>query len=71
MNMKRIYYNEIEPFAVEWMRELIKAGEIPDGDIGREQTARMMCQKTAIGNRRTLLAQKIRRGLAKSLIEWF
>lgn len=28
-----VYYNEIDPFAAEWMRWLIKAGEIPDGMI--------------------------------------
>jgi len=27
------YYNEIEPFAVEWLRNLIKAGLIADGEI--------------------------------------
>ena len=27
------YYNEIEPFAAEWLRNLIKAGEIAPGDV--------------------------------------
>lgn len=27
------YYNEIEPFAVAWLKELIKAGHIADGDV--------------------------------------
>jgi DNA (cytosine-5)-methyltransferase 1 len=27
------YYNEFDPNAAEWMRELIKAGLIPDGDV--------------------------------------
>ena len=27
------YYNEIDPFAVAWLRELIKAGEIADGEV--------------------------------------
>lgn len=27
------YYNEIEPFAAEWLRNLIKAGLIPDGEV--------------------------------------
>jgi DNA (cytosine-5)-methyltransferase 1 len=27
------YYNEIDPNAAEWMRELIKAGHIPDGEV--------------------------------------
>ena len=28
-----VYYNEIEPYAAEWLRNLIKAGEIPPGDV--------------------------------------
>ena len=27
------YYNEIEPYAAEWLRNLIKAGEIAPGDV--------------------------------------
>lgn len=27
------YYNEIDPFAADWLRELIKAGQIADGDV--------------------------------------
>lgn len=27
------YYNEIEPYAAEWLRNLIKAGYIPDGEV--------------------------------------
>lgn len=27
------YYNEIDPFCVEWLRNLIKAGLIADGDV--------------------------------------
>ena len=27
------YYNEWEPFAAEWLKELIKEGLIPDGDV--------------------------------------
>jgi site-specific DNA-cytosine methylase len=27
------YYNEFDPFAAAWLRELIKAGHIPDGDV--------------------------------------
>ena len=27
------YYNEIEPYAAEWLRNLIKAGHIPDGEV--------------------------------------
>jgi len=28
-----IYYNEFDPFAATWLKELIKAGMIPEGDI--------------------------------------
>ena len=27
------YYNEIDPYAAEWLRNLIKAGLIPDGEV--------------------------------------
>ncbi|PZO48739.1 MAG: DNA cytosine methyltransferase, partial [Phormidesmis priestleyi] len=27
------YYNEIDPFAVQWLKELIRAGLIPAGDV--------------------------------------
>ncbi len=27
------YYNEIDPFAVEWLRQLIKAGHIAEGEV--------------------------------------
>lgn len=27
------YYNEIDPFAAAWLRELMKAGQIPDGEV--------------------------------------
>ena len=27
------YYNEIEPYAAEWLRNLIKAGHIADGEV--------------------------------------
>ena len=29
----RAYYNEIDPYAAEWLRNLIKAKHIPDGDV--------------------------------------
>ena len=33
MTIARAYYNEIDPFAAAWLRELIKAGEIAPGDV--------------------------------------
>ena len=27
------YYNEIDPYAAEWLRNLIKAGHIADGEV--------------------------------------
>lgn len=27
------YYNEIDPFAAQWLRELIKAGHIAPGEV--------------------------------------
>ena len=27
------YYNEIDPFAAEWLRRLILAGHLPRGDV--------------------------------------
>lgn len=31
--MSRAYYNEIDPFAAEWIRQLIKAGHVAPGDV--------------------------------------
>ncbi len=33
------YYNEIDPKAAAWLRELIKAGEIPPGDVDERSIA--------------------------------
>ena len=33
------YYNEIDPFAASWLRELIKAGLIPDGYVDERSIA--------------------------------
>lgn len=37
------YYNEIDPFAAEWLRELIKAGHIAPGEVDGE-TVDAICQ---------------------------
>ena len=29
------YYNELDPFAAAWLRELMKAGQIPDGEVDK------------------------------------
>ena len=31
--MSGAYYNEFDPMAAAWLRELIKAGLIPDGEV--------------------------------------
>jgi len=31
--MPGVYYNEIDAFAAAWLRELMKAGQIPDGEV--------------------------------------
>src|SRR5678816_2502161 len=33
------YYNEIDPFAAAWLRELIKAGLIADGEVDERSIA--------------------------------
>lgn len=33
MSKPKAYYNEIDPFCVEWLRNLIKAGHIADGVV--------------------------------------
>ena len=35
----KTYYNEIEPFAVEWLKGLIANGQLPDGDIDTRSIA--------------------------------
>ena len=34
-----VYYNEIDPFAAAWLRNLIAAGHIPDGDVDERSIA--------------------------------
>lgn len=31
--MSRAYYNEIDPYAAQWLRKLITEGLIADGDV--------------------------------------
>ena len=33
MSKRGAYYNEIDPFAAAWLRELIKHGHIAQGDV--------------------------------------
>ena len=33
------YYNEIDRFAAAWLRELIKAGLLPDGEVDERSIA--------------------------------
>lgn len=35
----KVYYNEIDPIAAAWLRELMKAGEIPEGEIDERSIA--------------------------------
>jgi len=35
----RAYYNEIDPYAAAWLRNLIKAGHIPNGDVDERSIA--------------------------------
>lgn len=28
-----VFYNEIDPFAAQWLRNLIQAGHLPDGEV--------------------------------------
>ena len=37
--MSGAYYNEFDPFAAAWLRELIKSGFIPDGDVDERSIA--------------------------------
>jgi hypothetical protein len=34
-----VYYNEIEPYPAQWLRNLIKAGRIPDGEVDERYLA--------------------------------
>jgi len=38
-DMSAVYYNEIDPFAAAWLRELMQAGQIPDGEIDTRSIA--------------------------------
>ena len=35
----KVYYNEIDEFAAAWLRELMKAGQIPDGEVDTRSIA--------------------------------
>src|SRR5262245_46904926 len=34
-----VYYNEIDPYAAQWLRNLIRTGLIPDGDVDERSIA--------------------------------
>jgi DNA (cytosine-5)-methyltransferase 1 len=34
-----VYYNEIDPFAAAWLRALMKAGQLPDGEVDTRSIA--------------------------------
>ena len=38
------YYNEFEPFAAEWLKELIKDGLIPDGETLKQMKQRWISE---------------------------
>lgn len=42
------YYNEIEPFAAAWLRELIKAGHIAPGKVD-ERSMRLPARGPGLG----------------------
>lgn len=37
--MRPAYYNEIDPFCAQWLRNLIDAGHLPDGDVDTRSIA--------------------------------
>ena len=37
--MKWAYYNEIDPFAAQWLKNLISAGHLPDGEVDERSIA--------------------------------
>lgn len=55
----------------EWIYTAMSRAKVCCYIVGKEATMRHMCRRTALGNRRTLLAQKIRKGLCRTLVEWF
>lgn len=46
-----VYYNEIDSFAAAWLRELMKAGEIPDGEVDERsiEERRSLCARGQVG----------------------
>ncbi|MFS1524483.1 hypothetical protein ACL7TT_10270 [Microbulbifer sp. 2304DJ12-6] len=43
------YYNEIDPFSAQWLRELISAGHIAPGEVDERSIEDVYLDKQAIG----------------------
>lgn len=43
--MRGAYYNEIDPFSAQWLRELINAGAIAPGEVDERDIAGMATQR--------------------------
>src|SRR5215467_10210893 len=43
----RVYYNDVDPFACAWLRALIAAGALPDGDIDERDIANVKAHEVA------------------------
>ena len=37
------YYNEIDPYAAQWLRNLIAAGHLPAGDVDERPSLPEIC----------------------------
>lgn len=46
--MVKAYYNEIDPYAVQWLRNLIKAGHIANEDVDERSVGRLRAYGNAI-----------------------
>lgn len=46
--MSGVYYNEIDPFAAAWLRDLTRMGIIPDGEVD-ERDIHQVCPEDLVG----------------------